>query len=324
MSNAIGIDIGYGYTKSFTSHRKMAFPTAVSMYAPVFSFGGKIPTIRVNGEKFAVGEEIILNGFPYENTVRDDFVGSPSYMAVLGYVLSESNFSGNVLVTGLPPTFYNKERAEELTGQIRKQWLVNDQGRVIVIPGTVKIIPQGTGIFFSYVSTYPNYFQKNIIVIDVGYHTLDVVFFSNGKYIEGAVASFPLGIKMVYDEIRRSFGKTYGAFPKDDDSIDEIIRHGKYLHFGKEYFLDVREIIDSYRNLINSSIKSHAAKVSKKVDLVLAGGGGTTLFKETMKSVTLVDDPQFGNAKGFYEYGMNMGSNSSPPAAGSGIEIINV
>jgi len=303
MSSAIGIDIGYGYTKSFTIHGKMVFPTAVSMYAPALSFGGKIPTIRVNGEKFAVGEEIVLNGFPYENTVRDDFVGSPSYMAVLGYVLSETNFSGNVLVTGLPPTFYNKERAEELTEQMRKQWLVNDQGKVIVIPGIVKIIPQGTGIFFSYVSSYPNFFHKNMIVIDVGYHTLDVVFFAGGKYIEGAAASFPMGIKMVYDEIRKSFGKIYGAFPKDDDSIDEIITYGKYIHFGKEYPLDVREIIDSYRSLINSSIKSHATKVTKKVDLVLAGGGGISLFMETMKSVTLVSEPQFGNAKGFYEYG---------------------
>jgi hypothetical protein len=41
----IGIDIGYGYTKSFTLNngiiKKVVLPTAISAYTPDFHFGEK-------------------------------------------------------------------------------------------------------------------------------------------------------------------------------------------------------------------------------------------------------------------------------------------
>lgn len=305
--SAIGIDVGYGYTKSFAMNNgviwKLLLPTAISAYTPDFHFGRKIPIIKVNNQKFAVGEELVFNWLPYESTVREDFVGSPSYMAVLGYVLSRSGFSASVLVAGLPPNFYNRQRAEELGEQMKNQRLFDDQGKAIEVPNTIKVIPQGTGIFFSHVKNYPGSFHKNTLVIDLGYYTLDVIFFSGGRYIEGAAASFPMGVKLIYDEVRKLFGKVYGSFAKDDDSLDEILKYGRYTHFGKEYPLDAGEIIQSYRTLINSTIKSHTAKAAKKIELVLAGGGGITLFMETMKSIIPVTDPQFANAIGFYEYG---------------------
>lgn len=307
MNSVIGIDIGYGYTKSFIMNdgipRKLILPTAVSLYAPDFSFGPRIPTIRVNTQKFAVGEELLINGFPCENPVRGDFTGSPSYMAILGYVLSRNGFLGDVLVTGLPPTFYNEEMVEKLTEEFRRQWIVDEQGRVIIIPETIKIIPQGAGIFFNYVTNYPNIFQKNTLVLDIGYYTFDLVFFSGGKYVEEVAASFPMGVRVVYDKIKKLFSRVHGTFPKDDDTMEEIIRFGKYTDFGEEYSLDVREIIESYKAMVNTTVKSHLGKVTKKVDYVLAGGGGINLFRETMKSVISVNDPQFANAMGFYEYG---------------------
>jgi hypothetical protein len=140
-------------------------------------------------------------------------------------------------------------------------------------------------------------------VIDIGYYTLDVVFFMRGKYIDGAAMSFPMGVKRIYDEIRKIFGKTHGTFSKDDESIEEIIKYGRYIHFGKEYKLDVADIISSYRNMINTTIKSHLGETAKKINYVLAGGGGVILFQETMSGIIPVEDPQFANARGFYHYG---------------------
>jgi len=87
---------GYGYTKSFSVtpgiQRKLLFPTAVSSYAPDISFGIEIRSKRVNGKRYAVGEEVIINRLPYEATTREDFIGSPSYMAILEYVVSHKGF----------------------------------------------------------------------------------------------------------------------------------------------------------------------------------------------------------------------------------------
>jgi hypothetical protein len=305
--DVLGIDIGYGYTKSFSVtpgiQRKLLLPTAVSSYAPDISFGIEIRTIRVNGTRYAVGEEVIINRLPYEATTSEDFVGSPSYMAILGYVLSHTGFRGKVMVTGLPPVFFTGERADRLCQLIRDQWFADDYGKPIPIPETIKVIPQGSGIFFSHVVDHPLIFEKNVLVMDIGYYTLDIVFFAGGKYVEGTATSLPMGVKRVYDEIRRTFEKIHGTFPKDEESIEEIIKHGKYTHFGKEYQLDVRDIIDSYRNMINTTIKSYLGETVKKINYVLSGGGGTVFFQETMKGVIPVEDPQFANARGFYHYG---------------------
>jgi len=66
--------------KTFLSsmERKLLFPTAVSSYAPDISFGIEIRTIRVNGKKYAVGEEVIINRLPYEAPTKEDFVGPPT------------------------------------------------------------------------------------------------------------------------------------------------------------------------------------------------------------------------------------------------------
>lgn len=305
--SVIGIDIGYGYTKSFTTlneiHRKVVFPTAVSPYALDVSFGMKIPSIKVNGQRFAIGEELVINGLPYDNPMREDFIGSPSYMAIMGYVLSHTGFHGDVMVIGLPPNFYRKELAEELSEEIKKQWFTNEQGKHIHLPQTIKVIPQGAGVFFGYVTKNPEIFEKDVLVVDLGYYTLDIVVFSNGKYVEATSTSFQMGVNKLYDDIRKAFGKTHGTFSKDDESIEELIKYGKYTHGGKEYHLDVTEIVNSFRLMITSTIKRHLGKTVKQIDYIIAGGGGINLFRETMSGINLVDDPQFANAMGFYIYG---------------------
>ncbi len=305
---AIGIDVGYGYTKSFTMfedgiHRKVFTPTAVSRYIPDFSFAQKIPIIRVNSQRFAIGEDLIINSIPYENTTRKDFIGSPSYMAMLGYVLSHYNYPIRVLVTGLPPDFYKKETVEKLISTIKEQWIVDFQGRLIQIPETIKIVPQGAGIFFNLITHHPELHKENILVMDIGYHTLDLVFFSNGKYAEEMSATFNLGVKVVYDKIRKLFSQTYGTFSKDEEVLDEIIKYGKYKDFDGEYVLDVSEILQYYRALVENTIKAHIRDMTKKITYIVAGGGGTLLVKDHIKAINLIDDPQFGNAIGFFLYG---------------------
>lgn len=307
MAQVIGIDIGYGFTKSITVSndilKKTVFSTIVSSYAPNFSFGGKIPTILVNGDLFAIGEDLVLNGIPYENTTRGDFVGSPSYMAVIGYTLAFTNFHGKVMVLGLPPIFFQKEKNKELIEKIREQWFVDELGKPILVPETIKVVPQGAGIFFSCANKYPEIIKKNVLVIDMGYHTLDIVFFSSGKYIEGLAASFPMGTKRIYDQIRNEFSKTFGIFAKGDKAIEELIKYGKYYHLGKEYSLDVKPILESARKMIFTTLKGHIEKVVSTIDYAFAGGGGAWLLKDEERGINLVEDPQFANAVGFYQYG---------------------
>ncbi|MEM4722125.1 MAG: ParM/StbA family protein [Candidatus Methanomethylicaceae archaeon] len=310
MTDVIGIDIGYGFTKTFMVNngipKMKVFPTIVSSHIPSFSFSARIPIITVNGKKFSIGEELVINGIPYENTTRRDFIGSPSYMAVLGYALLAADFHGKVMVLGLPPTFYQKDRARELSDKIREQWFVSDSGKPVILPETVRIIPQGAGIFFACAAKYPLLLNKNVLVIDLGYYTMDIVFFSSGKYVEGLALSYPMGVKRLYDDIRKEFSNLYGTLAIDDDGVEDLIIFGKYIHLEQEYKLDVTHILTSYRDMIYTAIKGHIEKVAKRIDYAFMGGGGVKHLQEEdkrIKGLNLVDDPQFANAIGFYLYG---------------------
>jgi len=304
--SVIGIDIGYRYTKIFTVEggkpRSLVFPTAVCKYVLEFYFGEKIPTVGVNSEKFAIGEELIRHGIQAENTIRDDFVGSPSYFAVMGYALEQVNSSLQIAVLGLPPTLYNREKVKEVIDKTQSVQIVGSKGTRVTIPRVIKIVPQGAGIFFNFVSNHGELFYQNIVVLDIGYHTLDIVFFSMGKYIENSARSYPMGVREIYKEIERLFSSTYGTFPKGEESLERLIRYGKFTHFGKEYTLDTKEIIDSYRSKVMSYLKGFARDVNMPVDLVLAGGGGVSLLG-SLQPVITVSNPQQSNARGFYEYG---------------------
>ncbi len=305
---AIGIDIGYGYTKSYTVfddgvQRKVFTPTAVSRYVPNFHFAPKIRIIKVNSRRFAIGEDLLANSIFCESTMRDDFFGSPPYMAMLGYILSHYTYPIEVLVTGIPPNFYNEETAEKLVNTIKEQWLTDDKGRKIIIPETIKVIPQGAGIFISFISTYPSLFKEKVMVMDIGYHTLDLVFFSDGKYREDMSRSYDLGVNVVYDKIRNLFSRTFGTFPKDDNVLDEIIKNGKYRDFEGEHPIDVSEILDYYRNAVRDTIMTHIRRSTPGVQYFVAGGGGLSLAKDIIENINLVNDPQFANAIGFFHYG---------------------
>ena len=83
----LGIDIGYGFTKTFNSGGGKMFPTAVTTMIPRSTFR-EIETITANGEKFLVAENALLEGKWVLDTRNTGFVGSNGWLAVLGHSLS--------------------------------------------------------------------------------------------------------------------------------------------------------------------------------------------------------------------------------------------
>ena len=58
MDSTLGIDIGYGLTKTYNSLGSRSFPTVVTSMVPEETFG-EVKPIQVNGEKFLVGEDVM-------------------------------------------------------------------------------------------------------------------------------------------------------------------------------------------------------------------------------------------------------------------------
>ena len=307
----LGIDIGYGYTKTCSTTpggiAYQIFPTAISTHVEHSSFGHKVDTIKVNGQVFAVGESAIKEDIGLISTIREDFVLSDAYFAALGHCLSKHKSPLRIVVLGLPPGHYSKDYSNNMNKRIKEIEIQNHEG-YITLPET-KVIPQGAGIFFGYVANgNSEAFEKNVAVLDIGYHTLDMVFFVKGKYIQSAAKSFPLGINRVYEEVKRAFSKTHRVFIKNDQSIEKIIKNGYIEIAGITYSMDTTNILTAYAFQVGSLIEKHIQQLPSEVELIIAGGGGVLLLPKKVKeyikyNMSLAQNPQFANARGFFEYG---------------------
>jgi len=312
----IGLDIGYGFTKVFCMtadglKNQFIFKTLVSSYTPKNNFGDPVGIVYVNDNPFVVGHEAEKHLIG-EFKVTQDFVGTPEYFAILAYAIKLSRSVPDMIVLGLPPGIYSKEKAEVLIQKFYRQQFKDHNNLHIPIPKQVKYIPQGAGIYFAhYFEEDRSLSEKNTVVIDIGYRTLDVVLFAKDKkdekygYKSEAATSYPLGVKNLYDQVKNAFSKIHGTFI-NDEIVDKIITEGIFHHFGEDYVFDASEIVKNfYVEQVVRIIKDYADKTKNlgyNVEKVLVGGGGVVYAKE-IKGTTIVKDPQFANARGYAFYG---------------------
>ncbi|KPK35859.1 MAG: hypothetical protein AMK70_04520 [Nitrospira bacterium SG8_35_1] len=316
----LGVDIGYGFTKSYycdnSSDQKChldIFPTAVSKFLPKITFADKTVAVKVNGEEFSLAESALREGSGLINTRRRDFVGSKAYFAVMGLSLLRTIRNPQTLVLGLPPGQYSKEHTELLTRRLRSIELSlstdGSENQHLVMPKTIAFIPQGAGIFFAYIRGGHNFdYQKNVAVLDIGYYTLDMLFFVNGRYIEKSARSYPFGVCEIYEQAKKMFYQEHKIFIKSDKSVDNLLRGNRIEIAGRSYALNIKRIVDSYTAQVLSVIESYIEEIPDEAEILIAGGGGVKFLDRTSLKYELrvVPQPQFSNAKGFYEYGKSL------------------
>ena len=313
----LGVDIGYGFTKSYYCNNSSdskchldIFPTAISKFVPKITFSDKTVLIKVNGEEFSLAEGALREGTGLINTRRKDFVGSKAYFAVMALSLLRTIRNPQTLILGLPPGQYSKEHTELLTRRLHSVTLsvstdesVNNH---LVLPETVKFIPQGAGIFFAYINGGHNFdYQRNVAVLDIGYYTLDMLFFVKGKYIEKSARSYPLGVCEIYEQAKKMFYQEHKIFLKSDKSVDNLLRGSRIEIAGRSYSIDITKIIDSYTAQVLSVVESYIEELPDEPEIFIAGGGGINFLDRTLLKykMRVVSQPQFANAKGFLEYG---------------------
>lgn len=309
MKNTLGVDIGYGYTKVCGDKLSKAFPSQVTRFKTRGAFGGYSDTITVNGQPFVVGDEI---DSLEDCSVSKDFVGTQEYLALMGRALLMAKYPCDLLVMGLPPGLYDEERIAKLEKLTTDAKIYDGNGEKIDMPGAIKIIPQGAGIYYDYIAGGQQRAAQaktgNIVVIDIGHYTLDVVLFSSGRYMAGAARSFPLGISKLFNGIKTEFSKIYGEFQNNDDNILKLIREGSFTQFGRTYSVDTTPLMEDYINhKVIKAIRNYASDLrestSISVDEIVIGGGGVNCIGQLMAQATIIEDPQMSNARGYFQYG---------------------
>lgn len=309
-NSVLGIDIGYGYTKIFGDKFYRTFPSQVALSMSRNGFGTSDNVVSVNGKPYLVGDDIDRFG---DFAVGREFVRSPEYLALLGRALMTVKTPCDVLVMGLPPSFYSQEAADELAGMISKADIRTGNGDPVPIPKTISYIPQGVGIFFDFINSSQQRNKQaqngNILAVDIGHYTVDLVLFSRMAYQADIGRSQEIGVNLLYKNIKAHFQRKFGVFLNNDALVAKLIQEGRFDNFDHSYEMDVSAIVEEYINdHVIKAVKDFLAEVNasstKTVDSAVFGGGGVRCVGQLLtQRVTVVDDPQMSNARGYYWYG---------------------
>jgi hypothetical protein len=301
-TDCIGIDIGYGFTKTCRADDKRIFPTAITTMTNGDTFADMHPVV-VNGTRYLVGKEAEREGNTLD-TRQSGFVTSDAWLAILGHCLRINNFLRGDIVLGVPPGSYSREYCRKIIDAIKASDM-RLNGEPYKVSGNVRIIPQGAGIFFRHVQDHPADLRRNVVVIDIGHNTLDMVFFSQRRYVESATESQEIGVSLVLHSIMKAFYREY-RLPIHTEAALDILRGRQVTYLGDLYELDVHEEIDAYANSISSVVKRYLEKLPRHPDLGIIGGGGAAI-KDLLTSHNLlaVNEPAMANAIGYWYYGRN-------------------
>lgn len=305
----LGVDIGYGFTKTFNSGGGKMFPTAVTTMIPRSTFR-EIEPIVANGERFLVAENALLEGKWVLETRNKGFVKSTGWLAVLGHSLSINDYilddmPEGLLVLGIPPGLYTKDAAREMVEFIKKSTILYRSKEYSFKNGRIKVIPQGAGIFFHYTSHYPEDFLKEVAIVDIGHYTVDMVYFSGGNYIEGTTVSKSMGLSFLWDEIQKEFFGIHNLSISQEQA-QRLFERGGITILQKEYTLDsLNKKVSSYCDKISSLINGFFENFERKPEIGLAAGGGVLVLEGKIKlkhKLKLVDDAAYSNSIGYYQY----------------------
>jgi plasmid segregation protein ParM len=309
MKKKIGIDIGYGHTKVMFNNKVFKLPSAVSIVKTKLVDSNE--SINFEGKEYYVGSDALSDAIK----TRDySFIYTYSPLIIYN-VFKELNIVDELneyeIHTGLSlydieksPEFKKefKNRREEFVNRISKFSINNES-----YTPKIKLFAQGQGVWHDYCLTH-GYIEKGVeVVFDIGYRTNDIIIFKDGSPSKSESNADDKGVNVVINELKTFLNKEYDITFSEQEVV-EILNKKELLIYGKpkDLTFKIDEIIDSYFDIIYSSLKSDYGKILKSsVRVVFSGGGAYLLenFKHRLPENVVFDinrDFEFANVRGYY------------------------
>ena len=298
----IAIDIGYSSTKIIDPQGKLLkFPTAVSYAIDTGINYGEDEIYDFEGDKLRVGEVAVDEAF---TTTEYKFLHKFAPL-IIYHILNKLNLLNNVnqieIRTGLALTDWNKKN--EFLERISS---VTVNGQTINFPN-IRLIPQGAGVYYDYLFTKLNkQAPMSASVIDIGYNTINYLFFENNMPIRAKCKSFPNhGVVSIIRPLTNWLESTYSMKFSEQETI-KILLNGKFIFNGEEQTAVAEMIHNLKKNfvqkLFNSILVSEKKLLGTSEKVIIAGGGAYMLEDVAFpKNTFFVEKPyEFSNVRGYY------------------------
>ena len=316
-----GIDLGFSDVKVYSLIKKnkiiennFKMPTAISYAKSSVLDEGKDSLFKqkeiysFQGKEYHVGKEAVSDSF---STRSIEFL--QKYTTLLLHSVIDFKQYDAELGLGLPLSFYTKQNCSVL-----KESVYNTPVNGKTFQGNINIFPQGVGVLLDYmldinkkgsepfVEQIGDRHKQNGLILDIGYNTIDIVYFNKGSadrdysdMFERYGLSKPLEILGEY--LQSKFGITL-----NEQEIRDIFLEGHLKIYGQKKDLSevIRDIVEKYSDEIMNLVRSKWDNLLKKSDTLILAGGGSHYLEKYMpeKYQGMLHVPkkaEFANARGF-------------------------
>ena len=288
----VGIDLGYGYVKVYPGEEK--FRSSVYPHVSRYGIEEKKGIVTVDGETFEIGRARSVE------LRTKSFQGSAEWKALLLWALRNVTLPLKA-VMGLPVSLSAKEtrkRMEEMLVGIHTP-VIDGEVKEIKIT-EVKVVPQGMGVLYDYFiengRLVKERTKENIVVIDIGFYTTDILVYRHGEILEDRCTSYEIGVGWLYEKIREELKAKYSYPSLSLKEVEEYFERGYFPYEGRRIYINKEEKIREFKNRLIKELRAHEEDL-KLADTVLWAGGGSLLL-----GVPCVDKPEFANARGFFKF----------------------
>lgn len=286
----IGIDHGWSNMKTvgsiFTSGVK-EITTEPALFDNVVEFEGKY--FKVGGKRLEVKDTKVTDLNYYILT-----------LAAIAKELSRRGFRrANILLSvGLPLTRFGVEKKEFIDYLIKKKELSFkfENIRYSVCIERVSVFPQ----CYAAVADRLGSFRREVVVVDIGSWTIDIMPILNQKPDEAQCATIQQGLITCMRAINEQCVRQLGGQVTESD-IQEVMMHGR-SDIASKYLEIIQEGITEFARSIYFTLKEYGYNL-ETVPIVFVGGGATVmkLFGNIQQGNFKYIEDVKANAKG-YEY----------------------
>jgi len=305
LTQTILLDLGFGFTKAKCGDKYFHVPSVVGTPRELLEEQLKMTDIIYNNE-FFIGDLAIRQSHSLlysmnENKAQSE-VAEILMKAAIGAVGEQSKKIN--IVTGLPFSMHStqKEEMEKLIKNINNQnvstYIVNEGNNALTIEiENYKVIPQGFSVAMNYLLdengklTRKDEAKKQLLVVDIGFYTLDFVILEGMEIHRFSHSRSDLGVSSLYQEIMLHLKGKRPQIHK----LDKDIRNRQFD--GMDITKLVEKAFDVYAKQIETEIKGFNMNFS---NILISGGIAPEIVKRiNYHNLYLSESSSFDNLHGY-------------------------
>ena len=265
----VAMNLGYGNTKLMFDNEKIIFNSTVSSYIDE----PYNETILLDGTRYVIGKGINKLDLDKSTTLHQKIL-------VL-YSLSKIPYQFKRVICAMPcNTYINRD----VRNKYKDFMLSFDNVKEVIV------YPEGASVQFNNFDLFAN---KLVLVIDIGFYTINFIIFSNNTVVKSSMFSKDLGYYILQTRIEKTI---------EQSSLSNIPDYQVQFMMNNPI---VKPVIDSYIDEIKLQMQKH--QYPTEFDVIYCTGGGCLNLQDQLKqsfnNVIIDNDCLFGNCKGLLNIG---------------------